>query len=97
MTQLAQDPKESAQAFLLKALDLRQRVVFASQEAELGLWYDKTPLHNMFRHTILTGLRNDSIKAELRPHLEDPKITDEVLFGKLNKCSSLEAERRKKL
>ena len=33
LAQLAQDPKESAQSFLLKALDLRQKVVFASQEA----------------------------------------------------------------
>ena len=97
LAQLAQDPKESSQAFLLKALDLRQKVIFASQEAESGLCYDRMLVHNMFRHTILTGLRNDNIKSELRPHLEDPDITDESLFEKLNKCSSLEAERRKKL
>ena len=80
LAQLAQDPKESAQAFLLKALDLRQKVVFARQEAESGLCYDKTLVHNMFRYTVLTGLSNDSVKAELRPHLEDQTITDEVLL-----------------
>lgn len=97
LAQLAQDPKESSQAFLLRALDLRQKVIFASQESESGLCYDKALVQRMFCHTILTGLRNDNIKSELRPQLEDPNISDELLFEKLNACSSLEAERRKKL
>ena len=97
LSQLTQEPKESPQAFLLRALDLRQKVIFASQEADSPLCYEPQLVQQMFRHSVLTGLRSDAIKMELRPHLDDPQLTDEVLFEKLNVFSSLEAERRKKL
>ena len=81
----------------MKALDLRQKVAFASQEVESGLHYDPELVKNMFCHTIMTGLRSDSIKSELRPYLEDLAMTDEMLFEKLNFPSSVEAEPQSKL
>ncbi|XP_022111414.1 uncharacterized protein LOC110990643 [Acanthaster planci] len=51
----------------------------------------------MFRHTLLTGLRSESIRNELRPYLDDSETTDKVLFEKTNRFASIEAERRKKL
>ena len=97
LAQLAQEQKETSQAFLLRALDLRQKVIFASQEADSLLRYEPGLVQQMFRHSVLTGLRSDAIRMELRQHLEDPDLTDESLFEKLNACSSIEAERRKKL
>ncbi len=97
LSQLTQGAKESAQAFLLKAFDTRQKVLFASQESDSRLRYDPHLVQEMFRHTILTGLRSDSIKTELRPYLDEPKTSDELLFEKINVFSSLEEERRQKL
>ena len=51
----------------------------------------------MFRHSILTGLRSDTIRAELRSYLDDAETLDEVLLEKMNVFSSLEDERRQKL
>ena len=97
LSQLTQGAKESAQAFLLKAFDIRQKVLFASQESDSRLRYDPHLVQEMFRHTILTGLRSDAIKTELRPYLDEPKTSDELLFEKINVFSSLEEERRQKL
>ncbi|XP_071808982.1 uncharacterized protein [Asterias amurensis] len=97
LSQLTQGAKESAQAFLLKAFDIRQKVLFASQESDSRLRYDPHLVQEMFRHTILTGLRSDAIKTELLPYLDEPKTSDELLFEKINVFSILEEERRQKL
>lgn len=97
LSQLTQEVKESPQSFLLRAFDLRQKVLFASQETDSRLQYDPKLVQEMFRHSIITGLRSDGIKTELKPYLDDPKTPDEVLFEKINVQSSLEAERRRKL
>ena len=97
LSQLAQAAKESPQAFLLRAFNMRQKVLFASQEVESKLRYEPQLVREMFRHTLLTGLRSEAIKTELRPYLDDPATTDEVLFEKMNVCASLETERQRKL
>ncbi len=97
LSQLAQDSKESPQAFLLRAFDIRQKVLFASQEVDSKLCYEPKLVREMFRHSILTGLRSDAIKTELRPYLDNPETSDETLFEKLNVYASLDAERKRKL
>jgi len=68
----------------MRVLDLRQKILFASQEAESGLKYDPALVQSMFLHTVLTGLQSDSIKVDMQPLLLDPKTTDEALLEKLN-------------
>ena len=46
---------------------------------------------------MLTALRTDSIKLELKPCLQNPHVTDEKLFEKLNGAVSNEMERQQKL
>ena len=90
LSQLAQISKETPPAFLLRAFNIRQKVLFASQEVESKLCYEPNLMREMFRHIILTGLRSDTIRAELRPYLDDAETLDEVLFEKMNVFSSLE-------
>ncbi|XP_038055448.1 uncharacterized protein LOC119727584 [Patiria miniata] len=97
LSRLAQDSKESAQSFLVRALDLKQKVIFASQESGSGLKYDPTLVQNMFLHALLTGFRSESVKNELRSLLQDPSTTDELLFEKVNTAASHEMERQEKL
>ena len=82
LSQLKQEAKETPQAFLLRAFNIRQKVIFASQEVESKLRYEPQLVREMFRHTLVTGLRSESIKNELRPYLDDSETTDEVLFEK---------------
>ncbi len=77
-------------------LDLHQKILFASQEAESGLKYDPALVQSMFLHAVLTGLQSDSIKVDMQPLLLDTKTTDEALLEKLNIACANEAERQKK-
>lgn len=96
LTSECQGNKETPQNFLMRVLDLRQKILFASQEAESGLKYDPALVQSMFLHTVLTGLQSDSIKVDMQPLLLDTKTTDEALLEKLNSACANEAERQKK-
>ncbi|GAA6092193.1 uncharacterized protein LOC117595539 [Tachysurus ichikawai] len=96
LTSECQGNKETPQSFLMRVLDLRQKILFASQEAESGLKYDPALVQSMFLHTVLTGLQSDSIKVDMQPLLLDTKTTDEALLEKLNIACANEAERQKK-
>lgn len=96
LTSEVQGIKETPQNFLIRTLDLRQKILFASQEAESGLKYDPDLVQNMFLHTVLTGLQNDSIKRDLQPHLEQSDIPDELLLEKVNTACAYETERQNK-
>lgn len=91
-----QSIKETPQSFLIRALDLRQKILFASQESESGLRYDPVLVQNMFLHTVMTGLQSDNIKRDIQPFLEKEDVSDELLFEKLNIACAYESERQDK-
>ncbi len=69
-------------------------MIFASQEDESGLKYDPALVHNMFLHTVLTGLQNDRIQGNLQPNHR--RVIDETLLEKFNVACSHEVERQSK-
>ncbi len=91
-----QHSKETPQSFLMRVLDLRQKVLFASQESESGLQYDPALVQRMCLHTVLTGLQNDSIRIDMQPLLLNTDTSDELLLERLNIASANETERRNK-
>ena len=96
LSSTVQKPKEKPQEFLIRLLDLKQKVLFASQESDSELKYDPTLVHGMFVHSFSIGLQNENIKVEMKPHLEKKTVSDEELFEKLNVCVSNEMERSQK-
>ena len=72
--------KEATQDFLVCLLDLEQKILFASKEADSDLKYEPKLVQCLFSHSLLTGLRSDSIKLELTPRLQNTHVTDEELF-----------------
>ena len=92
-----QEGGETPKDFLVRLLDLKQKVLFASQEADSDLKYDLKRVQCMFLHSLLMGLRSDSIKLELKPCLQNTHVTDEELFEKLIGAVSNEMERQQKL
>lgn len=95
LTTEAQNGKETPQSFVFRVLDLRQKILFASQEAESGLRYDPILVQNMFLHSVLTGLQNDNIRNDMKPYLQ-ADVNDEVLLEKLNIACMTETERQNK-
>ena len=92
-----QGQKETPEAFLLRCLDLRQKILFASQEADAYLRYDPILVQGMFLRSLETGLRDDNILAKLRPLLHKESISDEELIQQMSAISSAEAERQARI
>lgn len=46
---------------------------------------------------MLTGLHDDTIRTDMKPFLQDSKVTDEVLLEKMTAVYTLEMERRNKI
>lgn len=78
-------------------MELRQQILFVSERVESGLKYSSELIQNQFRQTVITGLHDDTTRADLKLYLQDPKVTDEVLLEKLTAAYSLEMERKNKL
>ncbi|XP_039676826.1 uncharacterized protein LOC120571799 [Perca fluviatilis] len=96
LTSEVQNGKETPQNFLIRTMDLRQKILFASQEADSSLKYDPALVQSLFMHTVLTGLQSDNIKSDLQPYLLQTNTSDELLLEKLNIACGNEKERQDK-
>ncbi|KAJ8040032.1 hypothetical protein HOLleu_14217 [Holothuria leucospilota] len=76
-------------------MDLRQKVLFASQEDKSTLQYDTRLVQDTFFQTLMTGLE-ESVRIHLQPDLEDPNTSDEVLLEKLTVAVARNQVRQKK-
>ena len=94
---ICQSPKESPQKFLFRALDLRNKVLFVSQEDDSKFDYGFPLVQNTFLKSLETGLRDDILVTNLRPILRTPDISDEDLMKHVNELASNQAERQSKL
>ena len=92
LASICQGGKETPQAFLMRALDLRQKILSASQKGEDSLKYNARQIKQLFCRTVETGIRN-----KLRPYLSNPQIADEELIHRLNVAVSAEEKRGRKL
>lgn len=97
LTRAAQEPRETPIQFLMRAMDLRQQTVFASERVRSGLKYSPELIQNQFLQTVLTGLHDDTIRTDMKPYLQDPNVTDESLLEKITATFNLESERKNKL
>jgi len=96
LSSTVQQPKEKPQEFLICLLDLKQKILFASQEIDLEPKYDSTLVDGMFVHSFSLGLQNENIKIEMKPYPEKKTMSNEELFEKLHVCVSNEMERSQK-
>ncbi|PIK58457.1 hypothetical protein BSL78_04678 [Apostichopus japonicus] len=94
---VSQGARESPQSFLLRALALKQKVLFASKESDAMFKYDKPLVNAMFAHAVSTGLLDADIRHDMKPYLTDGNLTDEELMEKLNLVTCTEKERVKKM
>ena len=74
------------QEYLIRLLDLKQKILSASQETDSELKYDPTLVHGMFVLSFSLGLQNENIKIAMKPYLEKKTMRDEELVEKLNVC-----------
>lgn len=97
LSSATQGSKETAPDFLVRVFDLRQRVLFASQEADSKIKYDRDLVQLMALHALQTGLSNDNIRSEIKPYLDNIAVPDEILIEKMSSATRQEEERHLKL
>ena len=92
LTNLVQTGEEDAQMFVLRALELREKVT-RSSAVEGSVRFESGVVHDAFKHTVKTGLRSDQMRMRLEPVLSGPTMKDDELLRVLNLAMSEEAER----
>lgn len=96
LNQLCQGSTEEPSNFLLRALELRQKVLTASQ-AEGVIRYEKDLVQRMFLHAVKTGLKEGSVRSHMIHYLNhDQSQPDDVLLREINIATSEEKERESK-
>lgn len=96
LSTVCQGPKETAHSFVLRAMDLRQKVLFASQETGAGVVFPNDQAQQMFLHAVSTGLQSDDVRQQLQPLLKKTSTSDEDFLETLSICVGQETERLKK-
>jgi len=94
---LHQEANESPQDFLVRALNLKQQIIFVSHASDGSIKYEPSLVQALFLHVIETGLQDEAVRAKLRPLLEVASVTDEQLMEKVNRIMSAEAEHQNKM
>lgn len=90
LASICQSGKETPQAFLMRALDFRRKILFASQEGEDSLKYDTAHIQLLFRRTVKTGSQDVSVRVKLRPYLVNPLGENEERIHQLSVAVSSE-------
>ena len=96
LTNLVQNTNEEPQNFLLRALNLREKVTFASKAGNSKVKYEPAQCQSMFLHAVETGLISNTLRTRMRTHLQQPNVTDAELINELNIAVTEESERNLK-
>ena len=94
---LHQRASESPQDFLLRTLNLKQQIIFVSNATDGTIKYELSLVEALLLHFLETGLKDETVRAKLRPLLEVATVTDEQLIAKVNRIMSAEREHQKKM
>ena len=97
LTGLVQSTSEEPQNFLLRAMNLREKVIFASKVGNAKVRYEPVQCQSMFLHAVETGLISNILRTRMRPHLQNPEVSDAELINELNIAVTEESERNLKL
>ena len=106
LSNCAQHEVEEADEFLMRAYEIRQKLIFASNEVGCTVKYDVSLIQSVYLNSIETGILSESIRNRMRPYLSPPQSGDTVedfeirndeLIHQMNLSVSLDVERRNKL
>lgn len=88
---------ESPQEFVMRLMNLRQKIMFVSKESDSRICYNEALVQNRFLQSVATGLRSDIVKFEMKSVCEAAYVSDEDLLESLNRAVRDETERQTKL
>ena len=97
LTGLVQSTREEQQNFPLRAMNLREKVIFASKVGNAKVRYEPVQCQSTFLHAVETGLIRNILRMRMRPHLQNAGVSDAELINELNIAVTEELERNLKL
>lgn len=92
---MRQEKNEDATAFVVRALETREKILFASKE-EGAVQYEKKQVQKLFLSTIESGIEEE-IAGSIRPFLLKTEIEDVDLMHQVNLAQSKLKIRKQKL
>ena len=95
LSTMTQEPGEDENKFLMTTLEVRRKVLFAS-EADETTHYNPALVQGLFLQTVEVGLIQEAICTQIRPYLLS-KTTSEELISHMGKTIAAETERGKRL
>ena len=94
MTSLVRSTDESIYAYVMRTIEIRQKVLLASQKAngkgEIG--FDKDLVMKLFLRTLERIIISQYVVQEIRNLLKSSCTTDEELISAVTNASALEKE-----
>jgi hypothetical protein len=94
LSQICQGPSEKSTDFLLRAMQLRQRLTKTAKVEKKR--YEADFVQETFLSAVKTGLTEESISAKLTPLLNKVKTPDGVLLREINTAEQEHEERSKR-
>ena len=91
MTNMLQFPEESVYAFVMRCLEVRQKVLLVSKKS-CDLSYSSGFINKLFLRTIERGVSNPFVVQEIKPLLRSENVCDEALLAAIIKASASEKE-----
>ena len=92
LSNAVQKSTETAMDFVMAMWDLRQKVIFVTNEMDSRVRYSEDLVQDQFVRTVITGLRNDNIRNEVKAVITGDMEVEELLEV-TNRASSDEKER----
>ena len=98
LSDLSQAEGATADEFVQDVIVLRDKILFTSKEADSEFQYSDVLVQKQCTRAIVTGLRNDNIKSEVKAALSTGKqLEDTELLEIVTKSMKEEKERQRKL
>ena len=92
LSNVVQAPSKEPQNFLLRVLNLREKILFASKQEGIRLKYDEHQCQSMFLHALETGFTSNNLRSRMRGFIQQANITDAELIAQLNLAQVEESE-----
>ena len=91
LTSMTQLSEESVYQFVIRCLEMRQKVIVASKQAD-DIMYDPNLVQQLFLRTLERGIASPYILSEIKPYLK-PSCSDESLIIAVTRASAAERDR----
>ena len=92
MTNMLQFPEESVYTFVMRCLEVRQKILLVSEKS-CDLSYSPGFINKLFLRTIERGVSHLFVVQEIKSLLRSENVCDEVLLAAIVKASASEKER----